>query len=442
MSYMNASKTNAGKSKMRASLAAGGTATRDVLPVESVWWEKIRVAARQLAASYNFRRIETPLFERVEILARGFGEREEVIGQELFLVRSRGGAAFAVRPEGTIPVLRAYLEHSLGRVSQPQKLFFSGKVAPLRRSVPEGFRELNEISFHIVGGTSDPVYDAQTALVFHHLLRALKIKGVFLKLNMVGCKVCTPFYRRQLQSYFGRHEKEMCVGCAEHVKVNPLRVFACRKEKCVAFHGNAPNILDRICSACTQHLERSLEYVDELKVEYTLDSRWVGTKGYYSKIVFALAALKNPAIPIAEGGRCDYLMEALGGRVVSAVAGTTWCERLVAAMHGGELPKEAPAHAGRRVFVVHVGDLAKRRTLELIESLRGAGVPADEALGRESLRAQLKIAEREGYALALIVGQREIYEGSVIVRDLRSSVQETIMTRDIAEEVKQRLKDA
>ena len=221
-----------------------------------------------------------------------------------------------------------------------------------------------------------------------------------------------------------------------------MRLLDCKEEECQELKVKAPNILDKLCVNCSGHLKGVLEYLDELALAYEMDNHLVRGLDYYSRTVFEFYA-DGPGADVgalAAGGRYDYLMEMLGGRATPAVGGAGGIERLVAVMKAQEVKITLPPR--RRVFLVHVGELAKRKSLGVIELLRAAGIQVGETLGRESLKAQLKFADKEGIGLALIFGQREIFENSIILRDLKSSLQETVPLPRMVEEIKKRLKAA
>ena len=432
-------KTIARNSKSRRDIPAALKTPKgmhDILPAEHPWWDRVRRAVSELADFYNFQRIETPLLEFAALFERGVGEETDVVHKEMYLVKSKGGDVLALRPEGTAPIGRAYLEHNLGRIAQPQKLFYEEPM--FRRENPQAgrYREHHQVGFEIIGGQNDPVYDAQVILIFDRLLGILKIKNVGVKINSIGCRVCRPLYRKQLVDYYKHVEKELCEDCRRRLGVNPLRLLDCKVENCQKFKASAPNFLDKICSACSHHFQGALEYLDELKIPYELDNQLVRGFDYYSKTVFEFFVQDVPIGVVVGGGRYDYLIEMLGGRLTPAVGGAMGIERVIEAMkqQGVTVPVKNP----KRVFLVHVGGLAKRKALRIIDDLREAGIGVYETLGKDSLKAQLKVADREKFPLALILGQKEIYDGSVIIRDLRTGVQESIVLGRLVGEIKKR----
>lgn len=409
----------------------------DVLPIDQPYWERMGKTVRDLAQTYGFNRIDTPILEFVELFKRTAGEETDLVQKEMFLVPSKSGT-LALRPEGTASVARAYLEHNLGRQQQPQKLFYEGPM--FRHENPQlgRYRQFTHIGFEIIGGPNDPLADAQIILIFQRLLEALRIKNIVLKMNSIGCRVCQPLYKRQLQNYYKHHEEELCVDCERRLKTNPLRLLDCKVPSCQPFKEKAPNFLDKICVVCSRHLKGVFEYLDELGIPYLLSNTLVRGLDYYSRTVFEFS-VEGPGAELGAlpaGGRYDYLLELLGGRLTPAVGGAASVERLIGAMKMQDV--KLPTRTVRKVFFAHVGELAKKKSLTLIEELRSSGIPVIEALVRDSLKAQLKLADREGATLALIYGQKEIYEKAVIIRDLQTGLQESVPSDRMVAEIKKR----
>lgn len=440
MQKKSSAKTAPKKNTEKPLLFQAPKGMRDVLPDESPWWERIRGAIADIAGFYNFLFIDTPILEPLRLFERGVGDETDIVRKEMYVVKTKGSEALALRPEGTAPVVRAYIEHGLSRLGQPAKLYYVGPF--FRHENPQAgrFRQFTQVGFEIIGGQNDPVYDAQVIIAFDRLLKALRISKVSLKINSIGCRVCRPFYKKQLMSYYRQHEKELCLDCARRMGTNILRLLDCKKEQCQPFKAGAPNLLDKICAICSHHLQVVLEYLDELKIPYGLDHQLVRGLDYYSRTVFEFF-VEGPGSEVGAlpgGGRYDYLFEALGGRLTPAVGGAVSFERLISVMKAQEVKLQVKND--KKVFVVYIGDIAKRKAVALVEILRAGGIQAGEALGKESLKAQLKVADKEGYSLALILGQREIYEENVILRDLRNSLQETVALSRIVDEIKKRLK--
>ncbi|MDP2598799.1 MAG: histidine--tRNA ligase [Candidatus Liptonbacteria bacterium] len=411
---------------------------RDALPADQPYWERIESVIKDAARSYNFHRIDPPVLESADLFRRTVGEETDLVEKEMYTLRTKGGDLLALRPEFTASIMRAYLEHNLSRTGQPQKLYHYGPVFRHDRPQLGRTRQFTQTGFDIIGGVNDAVYDAKILMMCMGVLDGLKIKNTVLKINSIGCKVCRPIYKKQLQNYYKNREKDLCAECVKRLKTNPLRLLDCKDPQCEKLKTKAPNFLDKICATCSKHFKQVLEYLDELQISYVLDNQLVRGLDYYDRTVFEIFAegAGSEVGAIFAGGRYDYLMEYIGGRLTPAVGGSFGAERLIAVMKARELI--AAPRTTRRVFVAHAGDSAKKKAVGLIKELVDAGIPVSEALAKDSLRAQLKSADKEGVGIALILGQKEIYEASVIIRDMRTGLQDSVKMERIIEEIKKR----
>jgi histidyl-tRNA synthetase len=412
----------------------------DILPADERYWDKINGIVQDLSRAYGFFRLDPPILEFSDLYNKTSGEESDIVEKEIYTLKTKGGDMLALRPEFTPGMSRAYLENNLNRLGQPQKLYTVGPVFRHDRPQLGRYRQFTQIDFEILGGLNDPIYDAETVLIFMMIVQECKIKDATLKINSIGCRTCRPVYKKQLFNYYKNHEKELCEDCQRRLKTNPFRLLDCKHDHCEALKLKAPNILDKLCTACSAHFKEVLEYLGEAGVSYELDHRLVRGLDYYSRTVFEIyAGGKEEEIgAIAAGGRYDYLMETIGGHATAAVGGASGADRLIAVMKAREIPVHARAE--KRVFVAHAGELAKKKAFALLKLLRSEGIAVSEALAKESLNAQLKSADKAGVNLALILGQREIYENTVIVRDLSTGLQEAVLMEKLVAEVKKRLK--
>ncbi len=406
----------------------------DILPQDQWLWDRVRNEVKSLAEYYSFERIDTPLIEKAELFEKGVGQATDIVEKQMFFVKASKDR-LVLRPEGTAPVVRSYIEHGLSHMPQPAKLYYLGPMFRHEQPQEGRFRQFYQAGFEVLGGDNNPVYDAQIILACYRLLEGLKITKLDIQINTIGCKTCRPNYRRRLVEYF--KSKDICRDCRRRLSSNPLRLLDCKDKKCEACIKEAPTILDNLCHICNTHFKAVLEFLNELQLPYTLNHCLVRGLDYYNRTVFEIFA-EGFDSALASGGRFDYLAEQLGGRPTVAVGGAAGMERLIAAMKVREVKPLARQKA--KAFLIHIGSVAKRKSLVLIEELRKAGIKTKEALSKDSLKAQLKQADKEGAALALIFGQKEAFEGSIIIRDLESGAQETVPLDKFVAEVKRKLK--
>lgn len=412
----------------------------DILPADQAYWDRIENVVHDLGKAYGFSRLEPPILEFADLYNKTSGEESDVVAKEMYVLKTKGGDVLALRPEYTPGIARAYMENSLSRLGQPQKLFHFGPVFRHDRPQLGRFRQFTQIGFETISGPNDPIYDAEIIAIYADLLSELKIKEYSLKINSIGCRVCRPIYKKQLTNYYKNHEKELCEDCKKKLATNPLSLLDCKEPECIKLKAKAPNFLDKLCSMCTQHFKSVLEYLDEVSIPYELDHHLVRGLDYYSRTVFEIYATGKEAEigALPAGGRYDYLMETIGGHLTPAVGGACGVERLIAVMKAREIVP--PVRTQKRVFLAHAGDLAKQKAFGLLKTIREHGITVTESLAKESLGAQLKVADKEGIGLALILGQKEIYEKSIIIRDLKTGLQEAISQEKLIDEVKKRLK--
>lgn len=406
----------------------------DILPGEQPYWEKIRKTAAAIAESYNFLRIDTPIAERAELFERTSGETSEVVEKQMYVFKDKDGNRLALRPEGTAPVARAYLQYGLNHLAHPLRLYYSGPMFRYEQPQAGRVRQHHQIGFEIIGDESDPIYDAQAILVAYRLVEELKIPKLTIHINTIGCKNCRPVYRRRLQDYYRSHSA--CRDCRRRIVSNPLRVLDCKDEMCQPIKSGAPAFTDSICSACNTHFRTVLEYLEELVLPYLLNNTLVRGLDYYTRTVFEITA-EGADAALGGGGRYDYLTELLGGRAAAATGFALGIERLALIMK--QTGVSVAAKIRPKVFFIQIGALAKKKSLSIIERFRNANIEVLESLGKDSLKPQLRMADREAARLALIFGQKEAFEESIIIRDLQSGAQETVPLGKIVEEVKRRL---
>ncbi len=414
----------------------------DILPDEYPLWDKIQKIYRELTEFYGFQSIQTPILEDASLFSRSSGEESDIVTKEMFTLKTKGGDTLAMRPEGTAGVVRSYIENGMSRNAHPVKLSYFGPYFRYEQPQAGRERQFHQIGLEIFSTENDPVYDAQIMLFTYRFFEELKIKGVTIHLNSIGCKNCRPNYRKALTNYYKTREKQLCDDCKRRLPLNPLRLLDCKKEQCQPLKESAPITLDHVCTPCKKHFKEVLEYLDNLKLPYMLNNFLVRGLDYYTKTVFEFYLDKvegeDPfGRALCGGGRYDYLVESMGGAATPAVGVGIGISpiREVLKRRGIILtgkPKE-------KVFLIHIGDLAKKRSLCLIEKLRAAHIGVAESLGKESLAAQMRVADKIGSPLALIYGQKEAHEESVLIRDMKTGAQETVPIAKLPEVIKKRL---
>jgi histidyl-tRNA synthetase len=432
-------KTPAKKSSAKKESFQSPKGMKDILPFEQPVWEKIRKVSRDIADSYNFLRIDTPILEDAEIFEKGVGQGTDIVEKEMFIVRTKGGDRLALRPEGTAGIMRAYIQHGLSRLSQPLKLHYIGPMFRHEKPQAGRYRQFHQVGFEILGGTEDSIHDAQVIVATLRLIEELKIKNLSIRINSIGCGNCRTAFKRNLQDYYRRRQKDICKDCQKRISTNPMRLLDCKNEDCQKIREKSPAIMDYLCTSCRSHFRSVLEYLDEAGIGYLPDPYLVRGLDYYNRTVFEIFT-EGISSALAGGGRYDYLAEMMGMRKggLPAVGSSLGVERLAEAMASQEVGGYGASKA--KFFLVQIGKPAKKKAFRLVEEFRKGGLRISESLGKDSLKAQLKVADKEGVDMALILGQREVFEETIIIRDMKTGAQETVPLERAVEEAKKRIK--
>ena len=411
--------------------------TFDILPEEQKYWERIRLTVKQIVTAYGFLRIDTPIFEDTQLFMRGTGLFTDIVQKEMYTLRTKGGDYLALRPEFTPGIVRAYIEHGMKSWPQPVKLFSIGPLFRHEKPQAGRFRQFHQFNLEIIGeggALNDVLLIQLVSLIF----KKLGIKGFTLQINSIGCSNCRPDYRKLLIDYYRKQRRKLCRNCRERLKLNPLRLLDCKEEKCRQLANNAPQVIDHLCEECHAHFTEVLESLDELGIPYILNPHLVRGLDYYTKTVFEFRLEGDNPIELAGGGRYDGLIELLGGRPTPAVGVAGGIERAISALKAQDI--KVSQESLPRIFLGQLGELSRRRSLKLFEELRNKGLKVAEALGKDSIKSQLKVADKLGVDLALIHGQKEALENSIIIRDMKSGAQETVPIEKVVKEIKRRLK--
>jgi len=321
---------------------------------------------------------------------------------------------------------------------QPIKVWYFGPMFRHDRPQSGRYRQFYQFGFEILGEAGS-VADAFVILAAYNFYQEMGV-SVSLQLNSLGCPTCREHYKEELAGYYKGHKNKLCENCKRRLVKNPLRLLDCKEEGCVSIKEGAPQMLDFLCDPCRSHFMGLLEYLDELNIPYFLNHNLVRGLDYYNRTVFEVYSVNEndgSQTALGGGGRYDYLAETLGGRPTPACGFAHGVERAITKIkEAGRMVPEVPKSD---IFVAQLGEQARRKAFTLFEKLRHAGLKVAEAFCRGSLRAQLEIANKMGARYALIVGQKEMRDGSVIIRDMESGVQETIDFNKAAQEMQKKL---
>lgn len=406
--------------------------TSDILPADQPIWGRVSQAAAAIGELYGYQRIDTPTFEDANLFVRSIGEETDIVEKEMYSLEDRSGDKLTLRPEGTAPVCRAYVEHGMHSLPQPVRLYYFADIFRYERPQAGRYRQHHQFGVEALGD-GDPALDAEVIEMAWQLYVHLGLTGLVLSLNSIGCEACRPAYLGSLKAYYTQRRESLCSDCKRRLSSNPLRLLDCKKSTCMPLTEQAPRSVDYLCRECSEHfglLERYLALID---LPYETNHRLVRGLDYYTKTVFEIGPEGEAAAQatIGGGGRYDRLIEQLGGAPTPAVGFATGIERLVLNLRkqrADALPPSVPP-----VYVAHMGREAKNEAVKLVSRLRKSGLKATLGLGDRKLKAQLRQANTAGARHAVIIGEDELKSGAVVVKDMASGEQETVPLDNVTE---------
>ena len=409
--------------------------TRDLLPEEAPAWNAVEAVARDLSRRYDFERIEVPLFERTEIWARGAGETSDVVEKQMFRVAGPQGseeeaAPWALRPEPTASVVRAYVEHGMHVRPGPLRLTLTGPMFRYDRPQAGRYRQFTQWDVEVIGDPG-PMVDAELVELAHRFFREVGLDDVVAHVNSIGDEQCRPAYRAALIAYFSQHEERLTDDSRRRLSVNPLRVLD-DKELAPDLAEGAPRSADHLCDACREHFLAVLKLLDAMGCRYVVDHRLVRGLDYYTRTTFEffVAGNEGQQQALGAGGRYDGLVELLGGRSTPGIGFGIGLDRTVLAVAEHRVPAapELPV-----VAVVGTGDDHADR-LRVATLLRDAGFAVRTDGSTRKLGKQLESAAKAGAGHAVIVGE-ELAGGSVMVKALDTGEQSAVALADLVEAI-------
>ena len=461
------------KAKNKKELLQTPKGMRDILPHDLLYWKAVETKAEEIARSYSFKPMRTPHVEKAELFGLTLGETSDIVEKQMYAFKTRGGDALVLRPEGTVPMMRAYFEHGMHTWPQPVMLYYLGSFFRHENPQRGRYREFGQFGAEIIGEESGAA-DAYVIRIFALILQELGFKSFTVHVNTLGDKECRGEFRKELMAYYRRKVNSICKDCKRRMKENPLRLLDCKNPMCVDVRQDAPQMMSYACPSCRAHFKMVLEFLDDFEIPYTIDPHLVRGLDYYSRTVFEIFAdpvkakeekkeeapveaavdgappkekepekekeKESAPIALGSGGRYDGLAEAMSDRKVAGVGGALGLDRIVDELKERKIvpfKEKAPA-----VFLVQIGAQAKRKSLVLFEQLRKSRFSVAQSFSKDNLRTQLELANKVGAAYALIIGQKEALDGTVIVRDMGSGTQESVYQKKVLDHLKKKMKNS
>jgi histidyl-tRNA synthetase len=410
---------------------------KDILPDEQLLWDIIRNNVKSFAHSYGFSRIDTPIVEFTNLFKRTVGESTDIVSKEMYSFVAPGGDKLSLRPESTASVVRSYIEHGMLNLPQPVKLFYIGPQ--FRHDKPQAgrYRQFWQFGFESIG-SDEPVIDAQLIAISYKIVKELGL-DVEIQINSVGDKECRPQYIKVLKTYYQSYKKDLCKDCQDRITKNTLRLLDCKNKRCQELSDQAPQIVDHLSDSCKEHFMMVLEYLDEMDVVYNLNHKIVRGLDYYTRTAWEIMTIgdKGKLHAIGGGGRYDELVGMLGGRSTPAVGFAMGIERILLKLQEAKINFDKSKKYD--VYVAQLGIEPRKKALKLFDDLRIAGFKVTADMSKKGLKDQMDIANKRNVPYTLILGQKEISDVTVLLRDMESGVQEVFDYKKIKTELKKRL---
>ncbi len=409
--------------------------TTDILPQEQAYWRYIEQKVAKIGQLYGYERIDGPTFEDTRLFTRSVGEDTDIVTKEMYTFEDRGGNQLTLRPEGTAPVCRAYLEHGMHNLPQPVKLYYIASIFRYERPQAGRYRQHYQFGYEAIGD-DDPALDGEVIDMAWQFFLSVNLRQITLQLNSIGCQKCRPSYIAALKSYYASHTQELCPDCQARLGKNPLRLLDCKKPTCQRVADLAPKSASHLCPECAEHFKQLNRYLQLLGLPFVVNHHLVRGLDYYTRTVFEIQPKDGGAqSTLAGGGRYDDLIEELGGKPTPAIGFAAGMERIILNLKKQRVA--VPPLPKPQVFIAYIGDEAKEGAIKLASDLRQAGIGVIEALGDKSLKSQLRQANNLGLRYTVIIGEQEVKTGTVILRDMTSAEQKSVLPTELKERLKQ-----
>lgn len=458
-----------GESKDKKEIPTIPKGMRDIFGDEHHKYQGFFEKAAEVALYYGFQPIEVPIMEREEVFTTTQSEDTDLVGKEMYTLKTKGGDKLALRPEGTAPIMRAYLENGMMAQPQPIKLYYYGSFFRHENPQKGRYREFKQFGIEMIGSPKS-VSDATIIYLMAMILKEVGLENIVIDVNSIGDKESRTPYIRELTAYYRKHINHMCADCKQRIKTNPLRLLDCKKPECQPFKEKAPQTIAHLSPAAKLHFKEVLEYLDALKLNYRINTNLVRGLDYYTHTVFEITELMpdkvaevfadnttqleatdeekvkskakadkeeaaNTPLSIGGGGRYDYLAKRMGSKKdIPAVGAAIGVDRVLMSPNYKAVSPRIVKKP--KVYFIQLGFEAKLKSLEIIEVLRNARIPVTHSLNKDALGAQLGIAEKLQIPHAIIFGQKEALDGTVIVRNMVTRSQDTMKIAKLAEYLK------
>lgn len=401
--------------------------TKDMLPQDAYKWHFVENKFREIAKFYGMREIRTPMFEHTDLFLRGVGDTTDIVQKEMYTFNDKGNRSITLKPEGTSPVVRAFIENRLFNEAQPTKLYYAIPCFRYENVQKGRLRQFHQFGTEVFG-SKEPSMDAEVIAFAMEFLKSLGLKSLSLNINNLGCPNCRPKYNEALKKFLEENYDDLCGLCQSRFDKNPMRILDCKNKNCGEITKNAPIILDYMCEECDSHFAEVKKYLDILNIPYTVDPGIVRGLDYYTKTIFEIL---NDDFTVCGGGRYDRLIEQLGGPEMPAVGFGLGIERLLLTLKNEGI--EIPSEGLYDLYVGARGEEGKLASFKLANTLRTRGIKTEiNHMGR-SLKAEMKYANKIGVKFTVVLGDDELQTGNAKLKRMSDGEQFEVNLNNIEE---------
>lgn len=408
--------------------------TEDITPNQVYKWHFVEALMREISALNGYSEIRTPAFEHTELFQRGVGETTDVVQKEMYTFEDKAGRSLTLKPEGTSPAVRAFIENGIFNEPQPTKMYYFTPCFRYEKPQSGRLREHHQFGIEAFG-SSDPSVDAEVINVAMSLYKRLGVNSLRLKINSIGCPKCRVEYNKKLKDYLSPKLESLCETCKDRYHKNPLRIIDCKEERCQQQINEIPFMLHNLCEECSDHFEKFKEALDLIGLEYTVDPKIVRGLDYYTKTAFEIVTDTIGAQgTVCGGGRYDGLIEEVGGPSTPGVGFGMGIERLLLVLEKAGI--EIPTPPSVDLFIIGLGDLGVKESIRWIHKLRDNNIKCDKDYMARSLKAQMKYANKMNAKFVTVIGEDEINNNKIKIKNMENSSEEEIELNQLLEYMK------
>jgi histidyl-tRNA synthetase len=413
------------KSRMRYSAVKG---VQDILPPDIYIWQAVEAGAGDVFRSYGFQEFRPPIMEFTDVFSRSIGETSDIVEKEMYTFADRGGRSISLRPEGTAPIVRSYVQNHLHNLPSPQKFYYTGPMFRYERPQKGRLRQFYQIGVEAFG-SAEPMMDAEVISMLMAFLEKAGLEGPGLQINSLGCPQCRPAFREAIDGFFSSRLGALCEDCRRRHERNPMRILDCKAAGCVQQRRDAPQAADYLCNACREHFGELRGLLEVLEVPHEVNPALVRGLDYYTGTIFEVASERLGAQnAVAAGGRYDGLVKDFGGPSSPAIGFAVGMERLVSLLKERAAPSPTPD-----IFIASLGSDARKEALKAARRFRDGGRWVELGSGGDSLKSQMRRADKFRAEYVIIIGEDELESGSAVWKRLKDGATGRIGLDDITQ---------